>query len=425
MKVAVVVWLLVLGTGCEHGLWLAGDAGEGSPDARDEAGDAPDEGDDGRDADDADAPPPPASPPWCPAEATSRPCRPALLRQAAGDGRVAAAGFLDDGVALLVDSSAATTGPTAGSQVALLRLRLDGRDERHDVWARGTEVGAGWTGTEFGVVVPATASDDGIYLRVGPDGDATSVPVGRRLCEELAWTGDTYRCVVTTTADVTWETLSLEGIPADRHQYDDCWVRSSAWGAEGPGILCSDAGDWEFVRLAADGPPAIPRTRIGGAFSVGDSLLVSHGRGFLALFLRGGYPSGDAELVVAMGINPDGSVPHRPVIVDTIRARSHMPSWGPVQFAASAAGDDTVVAYRHLEPTAIEGDPSLARLYFRAITDDGDLGERSELPPTTDDDFMREWVVVARSGTGLVVARSHSRSTGGPLGLDVWIGCCE
>ena len=416
MRVAVMLWLAALGLGCEHGLWLAGEAGDGSGVAEDASG-----VDDG--AADVVLPPPPASPPWCPAVAAAHPCRPAALRRVAGEGRVAAVAFLDDGVALLLDS-AADRGSFAHSQVALVRHRLDGSDERHEILPEGTEVGAAWTGTEFGVVVPPRSGGDATYLRVGLDGAVTGLPIGRRLCEELTWTGVDFRCLVTTTADVTWETLSLAGEASDYHQYSGGWVRNAAWGPDGPGVLSAGAGDWQFLRLAADGTPASPITRVADERWVGDSLLVAHGRDFLALFLRNTEDWGTG-LVVAMGIAADGMVPRRPVVVDTIGSRSHVPSWGPVQFAASAAVEDTVVAYRGLELPAVEEDPTVARLTFRAITDDGLLGERAELSPTTDDNFAREWVTVARAGTGLVVSRSHSRTGAPRLVLDVWIGCCE
>ena len=147
------------------------------------------------------------------------------------------------------------------------------------------------------------------------------------------------------------------------------------------------------------------------------------GTGFLALFLRSNESS--SQVVAAMGINADGSVPRRPVVVDTISGRGHIPSWGPVQLAAAAEEDDAVIAYRAVEHGPSEDDPTYARPYFRALSADGTRGERSELPGTTDDNFVREWITVTRSGTGLVVTRAHSRPDEDSMALDVWIGCCE
>jgi hypothetical protein len=129
--------------------------------------------------------------------------------------------------------------------------------------------------------------------------------------------------------------------------------------------------------------------------------------------------------VVVTRLDPDGTMRRRPIIVDHIRANTHVPSWGPTYFDVAPGTDDMVVAYRDIEPSTTESVPAIAHPLFRVVTNDGLIGERNELASSDDDDWLDEWFLLARAGTGLAVARSHSGSAGPAPALDIWLGCCE
>jgi hypothetical protein len=427
VRTTVPAWLVLAALGCVGGVRLEGDGEDALPDST-----APEV---------LDVPvlPPPESPAWCPETAASAPCRLVERTRVRLEGRIAALGFVDDGAYALVAWSPAS-GSDRGSRVELLHVTLAGDSERTAVELRSTGLAAVWLGDGFAAFVGESSTEDAMWARVGLDGTATTGSTGARICEALVPTAAGYRCVTASTRDVQWLTLDDEGVARDARSHTvDGFLRTAAWGAAGPGVLYTSGRDeptgLSFLYLDAAG------TVVGGPHlvspdSVDDMLLAPSPRGFLGLavlWVRAGEetpsPTGrrwGLYRLVLMHFEPDGSLVWRPVEVAHFRTNGHVASWGPTHFAVAAGSDDAVVAWRHVEvrpddPIA----PERSLLRFRAVTPEGAAGDTVELEPTTDDDFITERIDVLRAGTGVAVARSRSRSGERPLGLDLWLGCCE
>jgi hypothetical protein len=355
------------------------------------------------------------------------------------EGRPAAVGFVDDGAYALVAWSP-TGASEHGSRVDLVRVALSGEVERTEVMVGADGLAAAWTGEEFVAVVGESGERDAAWLRVAPDGTATSAPTDARICEELAPTGAGHACLTATTRDASWLVLDDDGRASHTASYAvDGFLRAAVWSAGGPGLLFTSGEDetygLAFLRLDAGGTVAAGPRLISPA-GLADMLLLAAPRGYLGLALTYGSSSDDvpsptgrrwsAVRLALVFLEPDGTMVYRPVEVGRFVTNGHVPSWGPTHFAAAAAIDDVVVAWRHVDVHADDpGTPERSVLRFQSATPESELGGVIELEPTTDDDFMVEQILVVRAGTGLAVARSHSRAGDLPLALDLWLGCCE
>jgi hypothetical protein len=416
MRSAMMVLLPVL-AGCVGGVRLAGDADE-APDAHEAA------------TEDVPPPPPTVSPRWCPAVAADRPCRPVERARFAAEGRIAALGFLDDGVVALV---ARRQGGAHSGSIDLLRLGVDGGLEQRGLRSLDTELTAAWTGDGFAATMPGRIGEAATWLRILPDGTVAWSASGNWFCEDLAWTGTDFRCLTATTRDLSWWTVADDGRVSNAHEYDvDNFLRTTTWSERGPALLYGPSGE-TFLQL--DGAGAVvggPTTIIRGNFA--DVLLAAGRSDFVVLGLIGRWDLGSAGLhepwrwvdVVVGRVDSAGRMRHRPVFVARAATDTHEPSWGPTHFGAAAGDDDAVVVWRTVVPHADDEPlPDVAHPMFRVVTADGLLGDPVELSPTDDDDWLEERFFLQRAGTGLVVARSHSGSAGLVPALEVWLGCCE
>jgi hypothetical protein len=398
-------------------------------------------------ADDGEA----VAPTWpCTAGVPARPCRPVMLPPAAHEmaGRVVVAAIRADGTLGVVSDR---TSFARGFDTALAFLMpapgiSSGRPDT--IWTFGYQAVAGWTGTEFGVVLThdehATSWD---LLRVSGDGVATLTATLNAGCNHLLWTGTSWACLFPYLAPFRVREFAPDGtLLVDAPIAIDDVLLDAAWGGGGMGILALESSTGDFSLTVVDvrgvvigGPTTLDA--LAGSRSWDSFVLAGSPSGFAVLYLdplaREVYTSGTTTLqmlrvaVRILFLDASGRPVGVPATVAEALTFDHTGDFGPTPLGAVLSDGEALVAWRDMLVTEDPGStpPDLRTTsWFRiaSATGDGTAAPAADAPlPAYAPDWLTSAPTLARAGRSLALLWSYFCVDDGQDCIAAAMGCCE